>query len=268
MLVYFLYVPMYVIIIYVYLFIFMCVCLLVNISVNFWFSFISLLFLWKIDKFIHKSCYILSLNYSHFSDLDMYKRQAQQLLKEMYRNATKQSRLSIDTDNFVFHYTIDQGICYLALTDKGYPKRLAFMFLEDVAQEFYKFMKKEHDEGWMQAIETAGRQYAFIRFDREIQKKRGEFADPTSIDNKKKITEDLHSIQSYMRVAIDDVLDRGHKLDDISARSKDLADDSKRMKWGAKKLNTMALLKQWAPLIAIVGVVIIILFLKFYVFRS
>ncbi len=38
---------------------------------------------------------------------------------------------------------------------------------------------------------------------------------------------------------IDDVLERGNKLDDISAKSRDLADDSKKYKWGAKKLNTM-----------------------------
>ncbi len=127
----------------------------------------------------------------------MYKSQAKQLMKQMHRN---QSRLSIDTDNnYCFHYTIDQGICYLALTDKGYPKRLAFLFLDDVAQEFYKFMKKEHEDEWMQAIETAGRQYAFIRFDREIQKKRSEYADPSSIKNKQRIDEDLQSIQTVMR---------------------------------------------------------------------
>jgi vesicle transport protein SEC22 len=150
-----------------------------------------------------------------------------------------QSRLSIDTDNYVFHYTIDQGVCYLVLTDKGYPKRLAFLFLEDLSQEFCKFVKKENGEDWLQAIETAGRQYAFIRFDREIQKKRGEYSDPSSNKNRQKINDDLHSIQTVMRKTIDDVLDRGHKLDDIQAKSRDLTEDSKKYKWGAKKLNTM-----------------------------
>jgi hypothetical protein len=33
-------------------------------------------------------------------------------------------------------YLIDNGIVYLILTDKGYPKRLAFLFLEEMAKEF------------------------------------------------------------------------------------------------------------------------------------
>lgn len=197
-------------------------------------------------------------------DLEMYKSQAKQLIKQMHKS---QSRLSIDTDNYVFHYTIDQGVCYLVLTDKGYPKRLAFLFLEDLSQEFCKFVKKENGEDWLQAIETAGRQYAFIRFDREIQKKRGEYSDPSSNKNRQKINDDLHSIQTVMRKTIDDVLDRGHKLDDIQAKSRDLTEDSKKYKWGAKKLNTMAMFKQYAPIAAVVGVVVLILFLKFYVFR-
>jgi vesicle transport protein SEC22 len=31
---------------------------------------------------------------------------------------------------------IDNGIVYLILTDKSYPKRLAFLFLEEIAKEF------------------------------------------------------------------------------------------------------------------------------------
>jgi hypothetical protein len=33
-------------------------------------------------------------------------------------------------------YLIDNGIVYLILTDKGYPKRLGFLFLEEMAKEF------------------------------------------------------------------------------------------------------------------------------------
>lgn len=33
-------------------------------------------------------------------------------------------------------YLIDNGIVYLILTNKSYPKRLAFLFLEEIAKEF------------------------------------------------------------------------------------------------------------------------------------
>jgi vesicle transport protein SEC22 len=109
---------------------------------------------------------------------------------------------------------IDNGICYLTLTDKIYPKRLVFLFLEEVAKEFVDSLRTEHgDENWRHCVETVGRQYAYIKFDRVIQKKRREFADPNSNINSKKINDDLQSIHTIMRKTIDDVLDRGNKLD-------------------------------------------------------
>jgi vesicle transport protein SEC22 len=108
---------------------------------------------------------------------------------------------------------IDKGICYLTLTDKSYPKRLAFLFLEEISKEFESELKCEHGEDWLRVVETVGRQYAFIKFDRVIQKKRRDYSDPSSSVNMKKINDDLQSIHNIMRKTIDDVLDRGNKID-------------------------------------------------------
>lgn len=51
---------------------------------------------------------------------------------------------------------LDQGVIYLCLTDKYFPKRLAFSFLEEVSKEFFK--KYSHQ------IESSARPYAFIQF--------------------------------------------------------------------------------------------------------
>jgi vesicle transport protein SEC22 len=80
-------------------------------------------------------------------------------------------------------------------------------------------------------VETVGRQYAFIKFDRVIQKRRRDYLDPNSSANLKKLNDDLQSIHNIMRKTIDDVLDRGNKLDDVAEISKSLADESKRYKW-------------------------------------
>jgi hypothetical protein len=55
--------------------------------------------------------------------------------------------------------------------------------------------------------------------DRVIQKKRRDYSDPTSSANMKKLNDDLASIQNIMRKTIDDVLDRGNKLDGTCARN-------------------------------------------------
>ena len=59
---------------------------------------------------------------------------------------------------------IDNGICYLTLTDKSYPKRLAFLFLEEISKDFEADLKAEHGDEWLRVVETVGRQYAFIKF--------------------------------------------------------------------------------------------------------
>ena len=43
-------------------------------------------------------------------------------------------------------YLIDNTICYLTLTEKTYPKRLAFLFLEDIAKEFVSELQEEHGD--------------------------------------------------------------------------------------------------------------------------
>jgi hypothetical protein len=43
-------------------------------------------------------------------------------------------------------YMIERGICYLTLTDKSYPKRLAFLFLEEINREFEADLKAEYGD--------------------------------------------------------------------------------------------------------------------------
>jgi vesicle transport protein SEC22 len=198
---------------------------------------------------------------SNSQKMELFKSQAKQLLKKL--NARSASKMSIESSPYIFHYMIDQGICYLTLTEKTYPKRLAFLFLEEISRDFESELKSEHGDEWLRIVETVGRQYAFIKFDRVIQRKRRDYSDPNSSMNMKKLNDDLQSIHNIMRKTIDDVLDRGNKLDDVSEISKNLSSESKKYKWGAKQLSFMALVKQWAPLIAILVLGLFVLILRF-----
>lgn len=202
-------------------------------------------------------------NSAQSEQMEVLKHQAKQLLKKMDARST--ARMSIDSNPFIFHYIIDSGICYLALTEKGYPKRLAFMFLEEISRDFTDYLRAEYgDDAWQRTVETIGRQYAFIKFDRIIQKKRREYSDPNSAINMRKLNDDLQTIQNVMRKTIDDVLERGNKLDNVSEISKNIASESKKYKWYGKKLSFQALIKQYIPLAAVVLLALIILLFKFY----
>lgn len=54
--------------------------------------------------------------------------------------------MSIESGQYTFHYMIDNGICYLSLTEKSYPKRLAFLFLEEIAREFEADLRAEYGD--------------------------------------------------------------------------------------------------------------------------
>lgn len=55
-----------------------------------------------------------------------------------------------------FSYIIENGICFMTLSDSSYPRKLVFYYLKDLAKEFEKF-----DEGLIKRITKP---YGFVRF--------------------------------------------------------------------------------------------------------
>jgi vesicle transport protein SEC22 len=52
-------------------------------------------------------------------------------------------------------------VCYLVLAEKNYSKRLAFSYLEDLAQEFHTQYGKK--------VNTVTRPYTFIEFGKNLE---------------------------------------------------------------------------------------------------
>nr|KAF6291630.1 SEC22-like protein B, vesicle trafficking protein [Myotis myotis] len=69
-----------------------------------------------------------------FRDLQKYQSQAKQLFRKL--NEQSPTRCTLEADTMSFHYIIEQGVCYLVLSEANFPKKLAFAFLEDLHSEF------------------------------------------------------------------------------------------------------------------------------------
>ena len=69
-------------------------------------------------------------------DLEQYKQQAKTLFKKLSQGPPPPSRMSYESGAFFLHYLIEGGVCYLTLCDRGYPKKLAYQYLEDLCKEF------------------------------------------------------------------------------------------------------------------------------------
>lgn len=70
----------------------------------------------------------------------------QQEAKEIIRKMTvggAPNRMSVDSGDRVFSYMTRDNLCFLVLTENQYPKRLAFLYLEDVADLILGELTKE-----------------------------------------------------------------------------------------------------------------------------
>lgn len=145
------------------------------------------------------------------NQLDTYERQAKKLIRSLAATA---DQASLREDEYVtvesgpyfcFHYVISNGVCILTLTERAYPKRLAFDYLDELRREFFQIYGAQ--------ISTAARPYEFIRFDTFIQKTKKVYNDSKTQRNLQKLNSELKDVHSIMTKNINDVISRGERLE-------------------------------------------------------
>ncbi|KAF8733493.1 hypothetical protein HU200_014789 [Digitaria exilis] len=187
-------------------------------------------------------------------DADFYKQQAKQLFKNLSKGQHEASRMSIETGPFLFHYIIEGRVCYLTLCDHSYPKKLAFQYLEDLKNEFERVNGSQ--------IETAARPYAFIKFDAFIQKTKKLYLDTRTQRNLAKLNDELYEVHQIMTRNVQEVLGVGEKLDQVSEMSSRLTSDTRIYADKAKDLNRQALIRKYAPVAIVIGIVLMLFWVK------
>lgn len=181
-----------------------------------------------------------------------YQNQAKMLFKKL--NNQSFSRSTIETGPYNFHYMIENGVCYLVLTEKSFSKRLAFSFLEDLQNEF--------NSQYGSRVNSVNRPYSFIEFDTYIQKAKKAFMDSRARRNLSSLNSELQDVQRIMVQNIDDVLQRGSVISELDSKASNLSLLSQKYKKDARYLN----LRSTYAKIAAVSVVIFVAFLYFYIF--
>lgn len=151
-----------------------------------------------------------------------------------------------------FSYLIENEVCYLVLCDKLFSKRIAFNFLEDLAQEFHT--------NYGRKVNTVTRPYQFIEFDIYIQKAKKSLTDRRR--NINTINNQLQDVQRIMVQNIDDVLQRGAVLSELDTKTQNLSLLSQKYKKSATQLNRRSMYVK----AAIGGIILLVLGLYFWVF--
>jgi len=177
----------------------------------------------------------------------------QQQAKLLFRKLTTQSpaRCSIESGPYLFHYLIEGEVVYLILCDKSFSKRLAFTYLEDLAQEFMsQYAKKLH---------TVTRPYCFIEFDTYIQKARKNVLDSRSRRNLSALNTELQDVQRIMVQNIDDVINRGAVLSEMDHKAQNLSLLSAKYKKDATYLNFQSVYAKAAA-----GFIVVFVFILYF----
>lgn len=149
-----------------------------------------------------------------------------------------------------------QSICSVLL--QGYPKKLAFQYLEELSGEFGRLYGTQ--------VDGVSRPYAFIKFDTFIQKTKKLYLDTRTQRNLSKLTEELSEVHSIMTRNIAEVLGQGQQLDNMSRMSSALVSESKQYSSKAKQIHQQALMRKYVPIIVVALLVLLVLWIraKFY----
>merc|ERR1712232_481141 len=133
---------------------------------------------------------------------------------------------------------------------------------------FQEELKREFGTGgvdYRSCIETrVEKPYYFIKFDRQITKKKGEYKDPSSTKALNRLNENLTEVSSIMRQNIDEILSRGENLDSVSDKARSLRDTSKQFKDTTRMLSFMTALQKYGVPAVIGLVVLLILWFKLF----
>lgn len=188
--------------------------------------------------------------------LSEVKSQVKLILRRLNRNSEPQA--SIESGAYTLHYLISSDIVYVAITDRTYPRKLAFTYLSDLATEFSTTYPSQ------QLLSPVLRPYAFMEFDTFISRTKATYSDARATQNLDKLNDELRDVTKVMTKNIEDLLYRGDSLERMGELSSRLRDDSKKYRKAAVKINWDLMIKQYGPFAALGLIILVFLWWRFF----
>lgn len=188
--------------------------------------------------------------------LSEVKSQIKLILRRLSRNSEPQA--SIESGSYTIHYLIASDVVYLAITDRTYPRKLAFTYLSDLSGEFSTTYPPQ------QVLSPVLRPYAFMEFDTFISRAKATYGDARAAQNLDKLNDELRDVTKVMTKNIEDLLYRGDSLERMGELSSRLRDDSMKYRRAAVKINWDLLMKQYGPFAGLGFVMLVFVWWRFF----
>ncbi|XP_057306229.1 synaptobrevin homolog YKT6-like [Hydractinia symbiolongicarpus] len=142
---------------------------------------------------------------------------------------TKNQRASVKEKDYMCHVYVNQdGLSAVAISDTDYPNRVAFNMLNKLLEEFSSQVS-------MSQYTTADPStYTFTLCETFLEK----YQNPSEADPMMRVQTELDETKIIVYNTIEQVLQRGEKLDDLVAKSDNLSMSSRTFYKTAKKTNS------------------------------
>jgi len=131
-------------------------------------------------------------------------------------------------DTIIFAHINESNIATVVVCDKEYPENAAVKILLEMQKKFLELYQPSLLENY-----TGDQEMKFPELGVMITK----YQDPKEADKLMKIESELAEIQKMLHKTMNDLLDRGEKLDDLLEQSKDISYTAKQFYSNAKKTN-------------------------------
>ena len=171
--------------------------------------------------------------------------------QEFLKNMTGKENIctvNIDSQNYLFHYKIDENVVYLVIADKKYPPKLAFCFIKEINEGFNEELKNQfgtQSVSYYSKLETIDRANYFIKFEKFIKKKKIDYIDANSQNNIDRLNKEISGLNQIMAENINLIMERDKTINTINILSENIKDDSGKFKKMAYETRIKILLTKY-----------------------
>jgi len=154
------------------------------------------------------------------------------LSRTLAKRVTPNQKVQVTQEGHVlFALANSDGLCSVAVADTEYPLRVAFSMLLTVQGEFAKTFRGKYESPTLAVKDDF---LPWVELDAMLAK----YQKPEEADKILAIHKNIEETKVVMHDAIDKVLERGEKIDNLVAKSNDLSVASKTFYTEAKKTNS------------------------------
>eukprot|EP00007_Cunea_sp_BSH-02190019_P004482 CAMPEP_0174239026 /NCGR_PEP_ID=MMETSP0417-20130205/13209_1 /TAXON_ID=242541 /ORGANISM="Mayorella sp, Strain BSH-02190019" /LENGTH=192 /DNA_ID=CAMNT_0015317925 /DNA_START=86 /DNA_END=661 /DNA_ORIENTATION=- len=150
--------------------------------------------------------------------------------------ADETRKMSYAYDDYVFHYMVEQQITYLCMTEREFPARIVFGFLNDVAGRLNAMYTPEQ-------LQTSLAFSLNTSFSRTLERQMDHFSNDPSVDSIELAKSKIDQTKSQMTENLDLLLERGPKIDLLVDRTNTLDQQAYVYKQESKKLKCAMLVR-------------------------